>query len=220
VATQLRIGDAPPSLMSRALRGLILWIYRRNGWRAEGVVPHPRKFVMIAAPHTSNWDFVYYLGLTHDLGIDTHFMAKKSLFRWPLGNFMRAMGGVEVNRAQGGNYVQAMVDEFARRDEFILTVAPEGTRGSVRQLRTGFYQIALQAQVPIVIGLMDYARRVGGLGPAIMPTGDYAADMKQVELFYKSVTPKHPEKAMQGIVGMSEPPPIPPPTIAQERDAA
>lgn len=190
--------------VSRLTKAGLLALYRRNGWRAEGVVPSPRKFVIIAAPHTSNWDFVYFLGLTQELGINSHFMAKKSLFRWPIGGFMRAMGGIEVDRAKGGNYVQAMVDEFARRREFMLTIAPEGTRGSVRQWRTGFYQIALQAKVPMVIGLMDYARKVGGLGPAIMPTGDYAADMKPIEEFYRSVTPRHPERAMTGITKTGE----------------
>jgi 1-acyl-sn-glycerol-3-phosphate acyltransferase len=190
--------------VSRLTKAGLLSLYRRNGWRAEGVVPEPRKFVIIAAPHTSNWDFVYFLGLTQELGINSHFMAKKSLFRWPIGGFMRAMGGIEVDRAKGGNYVQAMVDEFARRREFMLTIAPEGTRGSVRQWRTGFYQIALQAGVPMVIGMMDYARKVGGLGPMIMPTGDYAADMKPIEEFYRSVTPRHPERAMTGITKTGE----------------
>ena len=200
--------------VSRFIQRGLLWLYRRNGWKAEGVVPEPRRFVIIAAPHTSNWDFLYYLGLTEEMGIKTRFMAKKSLFRWPMGGFMRAMGGISINRSSGGNYVQAMVDEFARRTEFMLTIAPEGTRGSVRQWRTGFYQIALQANVPIVIGMMDYARKVGGLGPAIMPTGDYAADMRQVELFYKSVTPRHPDKKMQGIVGAAPPPDTPSDTPA------
>lgn len=190
--------------VSRLTKAALLALYRRNGWRAEGVVPTPRKFVIIAAPHTSNWDFVYFLGLTQELGINSHFMAKKSLFRWPMGGFMRAMGGIEVDRAKGGNYVQAMVDEFARRREFMLTIAPEGTRGSVRQWRTGFYQIALQAKVPMVIGLMDYARKVGGLGPAVMPTGNYAADMKPIEEFYRSVTPRHPDRAMTGITKTGE----------------
>jgi 1-acyl-sn-glycerol-3-phosphate acyltransferase len=189
--------DMPTGPISRLVQAGLLALYRRNGWKAEGVVPEPRRFVIIAAPHTSNWDFPYFLGLTQELGIRPHFMAKKELFRWPMGDFMRQMGGICVDRSKGGNYVQAMVDEFARRKEFMLTIAPEGTRGSVRQWRTGFYQIALQAGVPIVMGMMDYARRVGGLGPAIMPTGDYAADMKPMGDFYRSVTPRHPERAMQ-----------------------
>ena len=159
--------------------------------------------MLIAVPHTSNWDFVYYLGLTQELGIDAHFMAKRELFRWPIGRFMREMGGIEVNRDRGHNYVQAMIDEFARRDEFILTIAPEGTRGSARQWRTGFYHIALGAGVPIVCGMADYRRKVGGLGPAIMPTGDYAADMAQIEQFYRATTPEHPDRATRNILAAS-----------------
>lgn len=191
--------DVQTGPVSRFVKAVLLSLYRRHGWKAEGVVPEPRRFVIIAAPHTSNWDFVYYLGLTQELGLDTRFMAKTELFRWPLGPFIRAMGGVPVDRNKGGNYVQAMVDEFARRRDFVLTIAPEGTRGAVRRWRTGFYQIALQAKVPIMVGFMDYRRKVGGLGPTIIPTGDYAADMAPIEAFYRSVTPRHPERAMQSI---------------------
>jgi 1-acyl-sn-glycerol-3-phosphate acyltransferase len=193
-----------PSLLSRAVRALIMWLYRRGGWVATGEVPNPRKFVIIAAPHTSNWDFVYYIGLTQTLGITPRFMAKTALFRWPMGNFMLDMGGVPVDRKKGGNYVQAMIDEFAKHDEFMLTIAPEGTRGSVKQWKTGFYHIALGAGVPMVVGMMDYGRKTGGLGPAIWPTGDYEADMAKVAEIYASVTPKHPEKRMASITGKDE----------------
>ena len=201
--TEQRV-DKPAGLPSRLMKAGLLALYHRHGWRAEGVPPEPRRCIIIAAPHTSNWDFLYYLGLTQDLGINAHFMAKKELFRWPMGGFLREMGGIEVDRQKGGNYVQAMIDEFARRDEFMLTIAPEGTRGSVRHWRTGFYHIAMGAGVPLVCGLMDYRRKVGGLGPAIMPTGDYAADMRQIEAYYHQTTPKYPHKAMQGIVGSGE----------------
>jgi len=113
---------------------------------------------------------------------------------------MRDMGGVPVERSYNRGQVQQMVEEFAQRDEFMLTIAPEGTRGNVRHWRTGFYQIALAARVPLVCGLMDYGRKVGGLGPAIMPTGDYAEDMKKIMEFYKSVTPRHPERAGTDII--------------------
>ena len=195
-----RTDNRPPTLLSRLVRRLLLLLYRSHGWRAEGVVPEPRRFVIIAAPHTSNWDFLYFLGLTTDLGVKAHFMAKTSLFRWPLGRFMRDMGGVPVERSFNRGQVQQMVEEFAQRDEFMLTIAPEGTRGNVRQWRTGFYQIALAARVPLVCGLMDYGRKVGGLGPAIMPTGDYAEDMKKIMEFYKSVTPRHPDRAGVDII--------------------
>ena len=193
-----------PTLLSRAAKAALVWYYHRQGWRAEAAGPTPRKCVLIAAPHTSNWDFLYFVGLTHDLGLNAHFMAKRELFGWPMNRFLHDIGGIPIDRSKGGNYVQAMIDEFNRRDDFILTIAPEGTRGRVRQWRTGFYHIARGAGVPMVCGLMDYARKVGGLGPALMPSGDYVGDMAQVERYYRSVTPRHPGLAMQSIVDASD----------------
>jgi len=193
------IDDDPPGPVARAVRGLLLLFYRMKGWKAVGAVPYPRRFIIIAAPHTSNWDFVNFLGLTTDLGVRPHFMAKLSLFRWPIGGFIRQMGGVAVDRRNNSNVVQQMVDEFARRAEFMLTVAPEGTRGKAKKWRTGFYQIALAAKVPMVVGMMDYATRTGGLGPLIWPTGDFRADMMKVLEVYKSCVPKFPERAVRAI---------------------
>lgn len=193
------IEDDPPGLLARAVRRLLLRSYRMRGWTAVGEVPEPRRFIIIAAPHTSNWDFVNFLGLTADVGIRPHFMAKLSLFRWPIGGFMRQMGGIAVDRQGGGNVVQAMVQEFARRAEFMLTVAPEGTRGKAKKWRTGFYQIALAAKVPMVVGFMDYGTRTGGLGPLIWPTGDFRADMTKVLDVYKGCIPKFPERAVRSI---------------------
>lgn len=193
-----------PSLLSRLLRRILVAIYHRHGWTAVGTVPATRKFVLVAAPHTSNWDFLYFVGLTHDLGIMPHFMAKKSLFRWPFRNFLLDLGGVPVDRASSHNYVRQMADEFHRRSEFMLTVAPEGTRGHVGKWKTGFYQIAMAAGVPIVIGLMDYGKKTGGLGPAIMPTGDYEADMAKIIPLYRDVTPKYPERKVKSITGKEE----------------
>ncbi len=189
------------SPLSRLVRKLIVWFYHRNGWTAVGEVPEERRFVLIAAPHTSNWDFLYFVGLTEDLGIMPHFMGKKSLFRWPVRKFMFDMGGVSVDRASKQNYVEQMIDEFAKRDEFMLTIAPEGTRGTVKAWRTGFYHIAMGAKVPIVIGMMDYSKKTGGLGPAIWPTGDYAADMAKIKRQYDGVIPRHPERMVKNILG-------------------
>ena len=193
-----------PSLLSRLFRKALVAIYRRHGWSAHGEVPEQRKFVLIAAPHTSNWDFLYFIGLTEELGIMPHFMAKKSLFRWPWKNFLLDMGGVPVDRSSNRNYVQAMIEEFNARKEFMLTIAPEGTRGTVRAWKTGFYHIAMGAGVPIVVGMMDYGTKTGGLGPAIWPTGDYVADMKKVAEVYVSVTPKHPAKGMTGVIAKED----------------
>lgn len=200
----MQLEERRPSLFSRLFKKALVAIYRRHGWRAHGVVPSPRKFVLIAAPHTSNWDFLYFVGLTEELGFMPHFMAKQSLFRWPWKNFLLDMGGVPVDRSLNRNYVQAMIDEFNVRKEFMLTIAPEGTRGTVRAWKTGFYHIAMGAKVPIVVGMMDYPSKTGGLGPAIWPTGDYAADMKKVAEIYATVTPKHPAKGMTDVIAKEE----------------
>lgn len=200
----MQVEERRPSLPSRLFRKALVAIYRRHGWRASGIVPPSRKFVLIAAPHTSNWDFLYFVGLTDELGIMPHFMAKQSLFRWPWKNFLLDMGGVPVDRTANRNYVQAMVDEFNARKEFMLTIAPEGTRSTVRAWKTGFYHIAMGAKVPLVVGMMDYGTKTGGLGQAIWPTGDYAADMKKVAEIYASVTPKYPAKGMTGAVAKDE----------------
>jgi 1-acyl-sn-glycerol-3-phosphate acyltransferase len=200
----MAVENRQPSAVSRVVRRLIYWLYRRHGWKAHGTVPSLRKFVLIAAPHTSNWDFIYFIGLTEELGIMPHFMAKNSLFRWPVRGFLYDMGGVSVNRSSPQNYVQQMAAEFAVRDEFMLTIAPEGSRRNSEKWKTGFYQIAMAAKVPLVIGMMDYSTKTGGLGPAIMPTGDYEADMAQLVKLYRNVVPKHPERAVKSITGKAE----------------
>ena len=192
----MQVGERRPSLLSRLFRKMLVAVYRNHGWTAHGAVPTPRRFVLIAAPHTSNWDFLYFVGLTEELGIMPHFMAKKSLFRWPWRNFLFDMGGVPVDRNAKRNYVDAMIDEFGRREEFMLTIAPEGTRGSVKAWKTGFYHIAMGAGVPLVVGMMDYGTKTGGLGPAIWPTGDYQADMEKLAAIYATVTPKNPANGM------------------------
>ena len=187
------IDDHPPGLVARAVRRLLLLMYRMRGWKAVGEVPEPRRFIIIAAPHTSNWDFVYFLGAADALNLKLSFMGKASLFRWPFARLMKDLGGVPIDRSQSRDTVQAMADEFARRDEFMLTIAPEGTRGKAGGWKTGFYNIALKAGVPMVQGFMDYKRKVVGLGPAMMPSGDYEKDLAALAAFYAQVTPKHPE---------------------------
>ena len=198
------MGMGEKGLVARLLTAVIDRWFGYQGWTVEGTAVEPRKFVIIAAPHTSNWDFVYFVGASKRLNLNLSFMGKKSLFRWPFGRMMREMGGIPVDRSKSGNYVDAMIDEFAKRSEFMLTIAPEGTRGKVRQWRTGFYHIAVGAGVPLVCGLMDYKRKVVGLGPAIWPTGDYAKDMEQVTAYYSRCTPKFPERGNPGVITESK----------------
>ena len=177
----------------------IMWLavawFRRQGWTVEGKAPSARKFVIIAAPHTSNWDFFYFLGAADALNLNLSFMGKASLFQWPFARAMRELGGVPVDRSKSQNVVAATIEEFARRDEFMLTIAPEGTRGKARQWKSGFYHIAVGAGVPMVCGMMDYRRKMVSLGPAIIPSGDYDADMAKLVEFYRTCTPKYPDRA-------------------------
>jgi 1-acyl-sn-glycerol-3-phosphate acyltransferase len=187
-----------------AARAFLWWVrrwYAREGWSEERIIPAERKFVVIAAPHTSNWDFLYFLALGDKLGVPLSFMGKASLFRWPFKQMMIDLGGIPVNRSKSTNMVDQMIAEFAKRDTFMLTIAPEGTRGKVREWKTGFYHIAVGAGVPMVCGLMDYGKKRGGLGMAIWPTGDYAADMAKVTDYYRQCTPKFPDRGNAGLIG-------------------
>lgn len=196
--------ERPPTLLSRICKRIIVCLYYRHGWKTVGKVPADRRFVLVAAPHTSNWDFLYFIGLCNELGIQPHFMAKESLFRWPWKNFLLDMGGVPVDRGAKKDYVAQMVQIFNERKEFMLTIAPEGTRSNVKQWKTGFYHIAKAANVPIVVGMMDYGTKTGGLLDSFEVSGDYEADMRILEKHYKSVTPKHPDKSMTSIVDASK----------------
>jgi 1-acyl-sn-glycerol-3-phosphate acyltransferase len=185
-----------PSLLSRAVRKLVLALFRWKGWRIVSQAEVPPRCIIVGAPHTSNWDFVFFLGTTEHLGIQPGFMGKRSLFRWPLRRFMFDMGGIPVDRSKSGNYVEDVAAEFARRSELALVVAPEGTRGSVTRWRSGFYHIALAARVPIVPAWVDHATMRGGLGPAIMPSGNFDADLAMLARFYRSVMPDHAKLAV------------------------
>ena len=180
-----------PSLLSRLVRGLLLWLYRTRGWKLAGSAPASPRCVIIGAPHTSNWDFVFFVGTTHAFGLEPRFMGKASLFRWPLRRFMFDMGGVPVERATKGNYARSMIAAFAANAKFALVIAPEGTRSAVPKWRSGFYHIALGANVPIVCAWVDNETMRGGMGPEIMPSGDFAADMAKIAAFYRGVMPGH-----------------------------
>lgn len=190
------IGQAP-SLLSRAVRRVLLALYRWKGWTLVQAAPIPPRCVILGAPHTSNWDFVFFLGATARLGIKPSFMGKHSLFKWPLTRFMRDMGGIPVDRrAKNRNHVDQVVGAFARATELALVIAPEGTRGAITGWRSGFYHIAHGAGVPIVPAWVDNATMRGGIGPAILPSGDYAADLRKIAEFYHAVLPHHPKLAV------------------------
>ena len=183
------------SLLERFMTRILIGLYQLAGWSAKGQLPPDRKFVIVGASHTSNWDFLVFLGTIHALGRQVRFIGKHSLFNWPMGGFMRALGGVPVDRSAPQDLVSQIVAQFEANDDFALIVAPEGTRSRTSDWKTGFYQIAMRAGVPIVCAGPDYPSRRGVIGPVIRPTGNYAEDMKPAFDFFRSITPRHPERA-------------------------
>ena len=168
---------------------ILLGLYRWKGWKIEGCRPDCDKFIILGAPHTSNWDFVFFLGAANQLGIKPSFMGKTSLFKWPMTNFMLDMGGVPVDRTKRGKYVDQVAAAFEASDELALVIAPEGSRTFKGAWRTGFYHIAMAAGVPIVPAWVNNKTMRGGMGEAMMPTGDYRADLAHLAAFYREKRP-------------------------------
>lgn len=185
-----------PSLLSRLARWALIAIYKLRGWRIEGRPPPVPKFVLVGAPHTSNWDFATFLGATHDFGVKPSFIGKHTLFRGPLKRFMYDMGGIPIDRSRRAHVVEQVIHAFHDRDELALVMAPEGSRHSDGRWKSGFYHIALGAGVPIVPAWIDRARRVGAIGPALVPSGDYRADLATLAAFFRAGRPGFARFAM------------------------
>ncbi len=181
-----------PSLLSRFVRRIILGIYKLRGWKLTGGLPDVPKMVIAGAPHTSNWDFVFFIGATHEAGVKPGFMGKHTLFEGFMRDFMFDMGGVPVDRSGTANVTQQVADEFARRDELALVMAAEGTRTSDGTWRSGFYHIARAANVPIVPTYVDIANKRLGFGPPIDAGASYAQVLTQVAQFLRANVPDYP----------------------------
>jgi len=163
------------------------------GWKVEGEPPSIKKFVFIAAPHTSNWDFPIGRLSTSVLGINLKVLMKKSWFFFPLGYIFSWLGAMPVDRSKSGTVIDHIVSLFKEQEEFVFAITPEGTRSYVEFWKTGFYTIALKANVPIVLGYLDFKKRVTGVGPTILLSGDKEADFKKITDFYSQVHAKHPK---------------------------
>ncbi len=174
------------------LRLLALWLYRCFGWRTEGEKPDLSQYVIIAAPHTSNWDFFFTVCLAFIYRLKPQMMMKAEWFFWPLGPIFRWLGAVPIDRLQSNNVVAQSIDAFQQNKEMVMVVPPAGTRRKVLYWKTGFYHIANGAGVPIALGFLDYRLKVGGFGPVIMPTGDIDSDMAIIRRFYDEITGKYP----------------------------
>ncbi len=173
---------------------LLGWLLLRlTGWESEGGRPIPSKYVLIAAPHSSNWDLPYLLAFAAIYDVKIQWMAKHTIFIGPLGWFFSKLGGIPIERHLRGNRVENMANLFHEREQLILVVPAEGTRSHTEYWKSGFYHIAKTAGVPIVLSFLDFKRKRGGFGPAIMPSDDVKADMDQIRKFYAEMEGKYHE---------------------------
>lgn len=178
------------------LRWFSIGFLKATGWKIQGQLPADgRKSVLIAAPHTSNWDLPYTLMVAFALRLNVYWMGKQSIFKPPFRRLMLWLGGIPIQRESSNNVVEASIVAIQKADGPVqLIVPPEGTRSKARYWKTGFYYIALGAQVPIVMAYMDYARKESGLGPVFEPTGDIEADMEKIQAFYAPFKGKNPDQ--------------------------
>jgi 1-acyl-sn-glycerol-3-phosphate acyltransferase len=172
---------------------LARWVLGLFGWKVEGALPEEPRFVLIVGPHTSNTDF--YLGVLAKIaiGIGASWLGKHTIFVFPMGGILRWFGGEPVDRSANQGIVEAAIERFRTRPQWVLAMAPEGTRRRVEQWKTGFYRIAIGAGVPILPVTFDYSRRVVDMGTLYWPTGDETIDMRELRSRYKSSMGKHPE---------------------------
>ncbi|MEW6674201.1 MAG: lysophospholipid acyltransferase family protein [Thermodesulfobacteriota bacterium] len=184
-------------IIRTSARWLAIIFLKFAGWKVQGARPDIPKYVMIAAPHTSNWDFIYALAISLVYRIDVLIMMKAAWFFWPLGPVFRWLGAMPIDRSRSHNVVAQMIAAFEGRAEMILMVPPAGTRKKVRYWKTGFYHIANGAGVPIAMGYLDYRLKTGGIGPVFHPTGDIDQDLKAIHKFYRNITGRHPHQSIQ-----------------------
>jgi len=187
--TTRREGLERCSLLAYVIGHIVLWIL---GWRIVGKLPPVRKAVIIAAPHTSNWDFVMGLTIAWRCRLKVRWLGKHTLFKAPFGWFFRALGGLPVDRTAAQGLVEQMVKTFRERELLALAVPPSGTRKRRDYWKSGFYHIALGADVPLVCVAADYGRKTGWIGPALRLQGDVSVDMDRIRAFYEGSTGKFP----------------------------
>lgn len=185
----------PVSIHRTPVQRLWHWLYRLLGWDGEYHHPATEKFIIIVAPHTSNLDF--FIGFIYSRAFALpfpNFLAKDSLFRGPFGWVWRWLGGIPVNRGERTNFVDQVAAEFQKRDRMVLAITPEGTRSKSEYWKTGFYHMAMKANVPVIMAYIDYAQKFISCGDIAEITGDIEADMAKIRDYYANVTARHPHR--------------------------
>jgi len=186
-------------MVKRWIGQAFLWA---AGWKMDGARPSEPKYVIIAAPHTSNWDMPFMLAMAFVYDIPVRWMGKHTLFKPPFGPLFRLLGGIPVVRHRPGGVVRQMVDRFEREPTLVLMVPAEGTRSHVEYWKSGFYRIARAANVPVCLSYLDFSRKVGGIGPMVELSGDVSDDMDRIREFYRGKAGLYPDRV--GVIRLRE----------------
>ncbi len=172
----------------------MVWWFKRKGWKlGPNIHPDIKKCVVVAAPHTSNWDFVYSMAALHLFGQRVRYLAKKELFRFPLKWILKSTGAIEVERSKHSGMVDSIVNIMHANEELVLMIAGEGTRGKVEKWKSGLHHVALKAGVPIMPAYLDYGKKEAGIGPPIYPTHNIEETAAALKAFYADKQAKIPE---------------------------
>lgn len=174
------MGNNVPRQGNALTRALGRWAMRTTGWKIAGDIPNIPKFMIVVAPHTSNWDFIVAVATKLTLGLGVSFFGKHTLFRWPLGVFMRALGGIPVFRHAPRNVVEQTIDQINARAQIVLALSPEGTRRKLPAWRTGFHYLAWGAKLPIVPAALDYSTKTVRFYPVYHPVGDVDTNVSEL----------------------------------------
>lgn len=177
--------------MLSSISQFILWLF---GWKVVKPEFSEKSYVIIAAPHTSNWDFVLGRLAVGSLAIPQKVLMKKELFFFPLKYFLKALGAMPIDRKVGMNMVDYIIELFKEKDDFVFVISPEGTRSYAEKWKTGFYHIATKANVPIVLGRLDYKKKCIEFNNIFYPTGDFAKDFSEILYYYRETIGRYPEK--------------------------
>jgi len=184
--------DTP--IVSTLLRYLAKFLLLCFGWKTIGPKPKEKKYLFVAAPHTSNWDLFFMVLIASNLEIKLYWMGKDSIFKFPFKHIMHWMGGISIDRSQSNDVVAGMVKIYNECDDLVVSIPPEGTRSHTVYWKTGFYHIANGAGIPICLGFLDFSKKEGGIGPMFKPTGDIEKDMIEIKAFYKNISGKYPDR--------------------------
>jgi 1-acyl-sn-glycerol-3-phosphate acyltransferase len=174
------------------LSHLSKWLLKLLGWSAHAEFPESKKYIVVAAPHTSNWDFPLGILASQALNMHASWIGKHTIFRWPFGWFFRALGGTPVNRSQKADLIKQIADLFTQTDELAMALAPEGTRSKTDHWKTGFWHIAKAANVPIALAYLDFGKKQVGFGGSFYPGDSIEEDFERIREFYKDRRGKNP----------------------------